>query len=148
MKKYNIIILLLFVCILLGSGSCENREGQYYITIQNNSDKEVIFMGSTHSSVTQDTQCIKPTTNFEYVDFIYSNTIKPFSSKKKEIDRLVEHMQTYNLTWSLGIFNRIDMDTMSCEEFKQKYPLKKEWQATLADMEACSWTLVYTPEEE
>jgi hypothetical protein len=36
---------------------------------------------------------------------------------------------------------------MSCEEFKQKYPIKKEWGVTLVDMEARDWTLVYTPEE-
>ena len=50
-------------------------------------------------------------------------------------------------TMYLGVFNRIDIDTMSCEEFEKTFPLKKEWKVTLADMEACDWTLVYTSEE-
>lgn len=52
-----------------------------------------------------------------------------------------------NDTLYIGVFCRKDIDTMSCEEFKQKFPLKKEWKVTLADMQACDWTLVYTPED-
>ena len=61
---------------------------------------------------------------------------------------IVNTLQTNpNFMWSLGVFNRIDIDTMSCEEFEQKFPLKKEWKVTLADMQACDWTLVYEPKE-
>ncbi len=148
MNKYA-FILLLSILTLIHSASCERKTDKFSITIVNHSDKEIIFIGSVYSSVAQDTGCIKPTTRLEYGDFIYSNMIKPYSSKKIGIDGLVEHMQTYPdiiKWWSLGIFNRIDMDTMSCEEFEEKYPLKKEWKVTLADMQACDWTLVYEPD--
>jgi hypothetical protein len=140
-------VLLIFISFLFCNGGCEERKEQYYLIIQNNSDKEIVFTGSGYSSVSQDTQCIKPLIKFEYENFIYSAMIKPYSSKKMGIDMIIEQMQKYNLAWSLGIFNRIDMDTMPCEEFKQKYPLKHEWKVTLADMEACDWILVYPPKE-
>ena len=40
MKNSN-FILLLFVFILFCSGSCESPQSQYFITIQNDSDKEI-----------------------------------------------------------------------------------------------------------
>jgi len=147
MNKYR-FILLIFISALFCSGSCERQEQQYFITIQNNSDKEIIYQGSLYSSMTLDTMCFKPMMKSEYQDFIYYRVIKPYSSRKIEIDLIVNNLQNNpNVIWSLGIFNRIDIDTMSCEEFKRKFPLKKEWKVTLADMQACDWTLVYTPED-
>ncbi|MDR1180637.1 MAG: hypothetical protein LBL13_01470 [Bacteroidales bacterium] len=147
MKKYK-FSLLIFIFVFFCNGSCKEKMGEYFITIQNNSDKEIICIGLMNISVAQDSLCIKPTTKFEYEDFIYNNMIKPYSSRKIEIDMIVKEMQIYpDIVWYIGVFNRIDMDTMSCEEFKQKYPIKKEWQITLADMEAVNWTLVYTSEE-
>ena len=147
MKPYQYIPFILLLVLFVNSG-CEYKEGHRFI-IQNNSDLEIIPIFDRYYSISQRPVCVKPDTRIEYGDFIYSNMIKPYSSKKIGIDGLVEHMQTYPdiiKWWSLGIFNRIDMDTMSCEEFKEKYPLKKEWKVTLADMQACDWTLVYEPD--
>lgn len=147
MNKYT-LILLIFISALFCCISCESQEKHFFITIQNNTDKEIVYQGSLHSSIALDTMCFKPMTKKEYEDFIYSRLIKPYSSKKIEIDMIVNNMEANpDIVWSLGIFNRIDIDTMSCEEFKQVFPLKKEWKVTLADMQACDWTLVYTPED-
>jgi len=148
MKTSKFILLLIFAFVLFCGGSCEKKEGQYFITIQNNSDKEIIFTLDLYSSISQDTMCFGTMITKEYKNLIRNFMIKPNSSKKKEIDLIVEDIQKYpDFKLSIGIFNRIDVDTMSCEEFKQNYPLKKEWSLTLADMEACDWTLVYTPDE-
>ncbi|OJX83230.1 MAG: hypothetical protein BGP01_06965 [Paludibacter sp. 47-17] len=147
MNKYR-FILLIFITALFCNGSCERRENQYFITIQNNSDKEIIYQGSLYSSIALDTMCFKPMSNMEYQELIYRCLIKPYSSRKIEIDMIFNTLQTNpNIMWSLGVFNRIDIDTMSCEEFERAFPLKKEWVVTLADMEANDWTLVYTPED-
>ncbi|GHS89448.1 hypothetical protein FACS1894201_10820 [Bacteroidia bacterium] len=152
MKTYK-FILLIFISVLFCSGSsCERQEYQYYITIKNNSDKEIICLGmicnptiSDRTSIAQDTMCLKRQGR-AYRNFIRDKMIKPYSSKKDGADLTVKHLQTYPvLVWYIGVFNRIDIDTMSCEEFEQKYPLKQEWKVTLADMEACDWTLVYAP---
>jgi len=50
--------------------------------------------------------------------------------------------------WSIGIFDWDDVDKMSCEEFERVYPIKKVWDLTLEELEACNWTLVYSPGEE
>ena len=144
MKNSN-FILLLFVFILFCSGSCESPQSQYFITIQNDSDKEILFQGALYFSVAQDTTCfINSMTKMEYQNFIHYRLIKPHESRKIEIDYIVKELKNNpNMIWSLGIFNRIDVDTLSCEEFKHKFPLKKEWKVTVADMEEDNWTLVY-----
>jgi hypothetical protein len=87
---------------------------------------------------------MKPPTTSEYKDLIRSNMVSPYSNKNFEGRRLGEDIiNRPNDTLYIGVFNRIDMDNMSCDEFKHKYPLQHEWKVTLADMEACDWTLVY-----
>ena len=145
MNKYTFMIPLL-IFALFYNGSCERQEeGQPFI-IQNDSDKEIIADFSRYVTISQDTVCIKPVTKSEYDDFIRSNMIKSHSNKNFErfSNFILKNPQD---TLYIGVFYRVDMDTMPCDEFKQKYPLKKEWKVTLADMEACDWTLVYTPEE-
>ncbi|MDR3340799.1 MAG: hypothetical protein LBT25_12055 [Candidatus Symbiothrix sp.] len=46
-------------------------------------------------------------------------------------------------TLYIGVVYRIDMDTMSCEEFKEKYPIKKIWKLTKADAESANWMVTY-----
>lgn len=147
MNKYR-YILLIFITALFCNGSCGSQENQYFIIIQNNSDKEIIYQGSLYSSIALDTMCFKPMSKMEYQELIYLCLIKPYSSRKIGIDLIINTLQTNpNFMWSLGIFNRMDVDTMTCEEFKRKFPLKHEWKVTLKDMVANNWTLVYPPED-
>ena len=139
MKRYNIISSL-FVFTLFCSGSCENRIEQRFI-IQNNSEQEIVVIYSTFTI--NSPVCLKGNdTKQEYVDFIYHNAIKPNSDKNITGlgGLMIANLQD---TTYIYVFNRLDMDTMSCDEFKLKYPLKKEWKVTLADMEEDNWTLVY-----
>ena len=139
MKRYNIISSL-FVFTLFCSGSCENRIEQRFI-IQNNSEQEIVVIYSTFTI--NSPLCLKGNdTKQEYVDFIYHNAIKPNSDKNITGlgGLMIANLQD---TTYIYVFNRLDMDTMSCDEFKLKYPLKKEWKVTVADMEEDNWTLVY-----
>ena len=162
MKKYNFIILV-FISVLFINGSCEETTDKYYITIQNNSDKEIVFISATYTtasvntSMAQNTFCLKLPEKMYYSSFIRDFVIKPYSSKKKGMDMTVKHMQTYSdvvLWWSVGVFYLEDFAgaNESCEELKlkQKYSLKKEWQITLEDILNApdfNLVLVYTPEE-
>ena len=145
MKPYKYIPFILFFALFV-NGSCEYKEGHRFI-IQNNSDLEIISIFDMYYSISQRPVCVKPDTRIEYGDFIYHSAIKPYSSKNFERTRAAEYLMSHTTdTIYIGVFNRIDIDTMSCEEFKEKYPLKKEWKVTLADMQACDWTLVYEPD--
>ena len=148
MKKYNFILLVL-IFVFFCSGSCKEKVDKYTIIIRNNSNKEIIFLWSLHSSVAQKPTCLTGGTKREYENLIESFMIRPYSNKKEGIDLFVESMQTYpNVVLSIGIFYREDIDAMSCEEFVQVYPLKKEWQVTLSDiLNAPDYNLVleYTP---
>jgi len=147
MMKTQKFILLVFVFVLFCSGSCEREEWQRFI-IQNNSDMEIIVVFNVHNSIDYP-QCIinrTKMTRMEYQNFIYDNRIVPHSNRdfgRRFRITLNELQESVIDTLYVGAFYRIDIDTMSCEEFKQKYPLKKEWILTLADMEAVNWTLVY-----
>ena len=84
----------------------------------------------------------------EYEEFIYDFMISPHSSRMIGVDGAIEIMKEDPVrSLSLGVFNRTDVDTMSCERFKQVYPLKKEWVLTLDDLLSGNLTIVYTPEE-
>lgn len=147
MKKYNLILLAFLFIIFYGS-SCEEKKGQYFI-IQNNSDMEIIIVFSRFKSMLEP-HCMSSTTltTMEYQKFVRNSTIKPHSNRNFEERNLKESLTKHpNDTLYIGVFNRIDVDTMSCEEFEQEFPLKKEWKVTLADMQAVNWTLVYTAEE-
>ena len=158
MKKYKFILLALLLTLLCSNG-CEDRIDKYSVTIQNNSNKEMICIGmvytshSVHSSLLEDTSCIIVSGKFGYSNFIDDFMINPYSSRKFGMDHMVESMQTYpdpKHLYCLGVFNRIDMDTMTCEEFEQHYPLKKEWKITLADIIGApdfNLVLEYTPDE-
>ena len=146
MKPYN-YILLIFVFALSVNGSCEHQEeGQRFI-IQNNSEQEIIIAYGSFP-IPRESNCLKSGAKFEYEALIRDRMIKPHSSKNFERMRLGESLISRpNDTLYIEVFYRADIDTMSCEEFEQKFPLKKEWKVTLADMQAADWTLVYTPEE-
>jgi len=145
MKKYN-SILLLFAFILFCNGSCEDKEKQSLI-IQNNSDKEII-VNCVSSSYFNNPIClsVKGLSGREYENYIYYKSIKPHSSKNM-VNIAASILNKPNDTTYIWVFNRIDLDTMSCDEYNKFFPLKKEWKVTMADMEACNWTLEYTPKE-
>jgi len=144
MKTYKFILLALSF-FLFCSSSCENPKAQHFITIQNNSDKEIIINNGWFP-IPRESNCLKSGARFEYEDLIRDRMIKPHSNKTFERDGWDEDMFcNTNDTLYIEVFYRTDVDRMSCEEFEKTFPLKKEWKVTLADMEACDWTLVYTP---
>ena len=153
MSKYRTFqgLFLILTSMSLCSGSCERQvEDQYFIMLLNNSDQEIIYQGGCVLSMSRDTFCYSKTVMMrsEYEEFIYDFMISPHSSRMIGVDGAIEIMKEDPVrSLSLGVFNRTDVDTMSCERFKQVYPLKKEWVLTLDDLLSGNLTIVYTPEE-
>lgn len=76
------------------------------------------------------------------------SVIKPYDVSVRGVDSISEYLHAYpDAIWSIGVFYWEDVDKMSCEEFMRVYPLKQCWELTFEDLEACNWTLVYSPEE-
>ena len=147
--KPSTYILLTFVLALFVNSKCEYQEGQRLI-IRNNSEQEIIIVYSWVREIPRELGCLSPTTMapFEYRNLINNMMIKPHSSRNFERIRLGDNViSSPNDTLYIGVFYRADIDAMSCEEFEQVFPLKKEWKVTLVDMQAADWNLVYTPEE-
>ncbi len=82
----------------------------------------------------------------EYKEILWDTRIKPHSSR--DIEHWGNWMYDYPDTTFFGIFNTIDLDTMSLEEFKSKFPIKHEFKVTLQDMIDRDWTLIYPPSEK
>lgn len=140
-------IMLLFVVLLLCGNSCEEKEDKYIVTIQNQSNEELIYQGSTYETSLADTIfCLKPDGKRSRQN-MFRNSIKPHSYKRIGIDFLVNDLRENGVKWSLFLFDIMDVDTMTCEEFARKYPLKKMWTLTWDELEACDWTLMYTSED-
>jgi hypothetical protein len=142
MKTYK-FVLLIFISFLFCNGSCEHEEGQRF-TIQNNSSEKIVpaFAYFPMDSINI---CIKPTNKFERAA-LERVTILANSSQRQEgvASIFINRPQD---TLYVHIYNRIDIDNMSCEEFNRERPILKSWAITKADAEAMNWILVYSPKE-
>ena len=153
MREYytSRVCILIITSIFLCGASCEGPvEDQNSIILLNNSDQEIVYQGGCVLSMSRDTFCYTRAVMMksEYEEFLYDFMISPHSSRKIGVDGVIEIMtEDPGQSLSIGVFNRTDLDTMSCERFKQVYPLKKEWVLNLDDLLSGDLTLVYTPEE-
>ena len=88
-------------------------------------------------------------TKSEYRDLIYFWGISPHSSKNIHQFEWGEYLLSNPAdTMIIRIFDRLDADTLTCDEFNNIYPLKHEFKVTLEDMINCDWTLYYPLEKE
>ena len=130
MKKYIKYILLLF-CFF----SCEKeKEEQYKLYIINNSSETIV---SAYSGAYRDDYCIKIEA---WEPPLKGVAPKTTSYEKGKGGYIANRLQD---TTYISIFNKMDVDTMSCEEFIRKHPIKKLFAVTKAGMEEMNWTLVY-----
>lgn len=147
----NKTFLYLFFFAFLSVLSCnEEIEGVDAIKIINNSDDDIVFFNN-HESFYNDKLVGGEKgggTTREYKDFlrdrcIPSHSVKYFDHWRKYIN------ERYKVdTLFLAIFNKLDHDTLSRDEFSSKYPIKYEYKVTLQDMIDCDWTLVYPPDDQ
>ena len=145
MKVYkNPLILLLFVLPLFISGNCKHNEEHPSFIIKDESDKEIVVQFSLYGPISQDTCCMKPQTTYEYSELRQSKVVFPNSEKCfEEMAELMTHHPADTLY--IGVFYLDDIETMSCDEFEQLFPIQKEWGMTLPQLEENLWTLHYIP---
>lgn len=139
-KKILILIIPIF-CF----GACRNNEENGQILfIQNHSNYHIVPIFAYYKSMDNRDICIKPTNKFQMAD-LEDVTIPPSSSKTQKgiANFFIDHPSD---TLYVYIYNRIDIDNMSCEEFNSERPIQKSWAITKADIEAVNWTLVYEPD--
>ena len=153
MRTYD-FILLVFVIVLFNNSSCERdyhsltKNNQYSLTVKNNSAETILF--EYHLNAQLDSFCFKTenTTKMEFRTLVYELYVNPFSTRDFGIDFIIRKLQAEaNATWTVQVFHLSDIETMPCEEFNQKPPIKKEKIFTLADFPDLetrnNWTFVY-----
>ena len=126
--------------------SCRDKTTDFVIV--NNSDYDIIPVHNGVSLYVDSIYDYHPEiqSKSEYKRLINVGCIQSHSSKS--IDRWNDMMYDYfkDDTLYIGIFSRLDFDTLSLSDFKKKYPIKHEFKVTLQDMIDMEWTLVYPPE--
>lgn len=144
MKIRNIILGLIIPIFCFGTCRYEDDINQNLV-IQNNSDYHIVPRFAFFSFPNDRYICLKPDNDIHRRE-LKDATISPDSSKKQkgQASSLINNPQD---TLYVYIFHRIDIDTMSCEEFNEKRPVQEVWKITKADADALNWTLVYDPTE-
>ena len=126
--------------------SCRDKTTDFVIV--NNSDYDIIPVHNGVSLYVDSIYDYHPEiqSKSEYKRITNVGCIQSHSSKS--IDRWNDMMSDYfkDDTLYIGIFSRLDFDTLSLSDFKKKYPIKHEFKVTLQDMIDMEWTLVYPPE--
>ena len=147
----NKTLFYLFLFSSLSVSSCNEKiEGVDAVKIINNSDDDIMVFISDVSFYNHMLIGGPKEEGFatkEYKDIlrekcISSHSFKYFDHLRKYIN---ESHKTDTLFWA--IFNMLDYDTLSRDEFKSKYPIKYEYKVTLQDMINCDWTLIYPPND-
>ena len=140
-------IYLIFLAFFSVSSCNEKIEGVDAIKIINDSDDDIVVFISSESFFNH--MLIggpkEGYTNREYKDLlrdicIPSHSVKYFDHWRKYMN---ENYKTDTLYWA--IFNMLDYDTLSRDEFKSKYPIKYEYKVTLQNMIDTDWILIYPP---
>ena len=140
--KMKIIILSMLLISTFFAETCVKKEEGQSLIIQNNSNEKIIpYVACIHPTLDKDPGCLKPSGKFERSDYLDGQILPKSSKKFEEIGSLfINHPLD---TMYIYLYNCIDIDNMSCEEFRQKNPIQKRWAVTKSDVEACNWTLVY-----
>ena len=131
--------------MIISVSGCRKNNDQFYIV--NNSDETIIPVHNGMSLLKNPIYSFHPEkcSSREYSEFLWDR-ISPHSSR--DLSHFHQFLNnTPDDTLYIGIFNLCDIDTMSLEEFKIKYPIKHEYKITLQDMIDNNWTLVYPPSE-
>ena len=140
--KRTILLLIIAVYVFV---NCTSKTWRFVIV--NKSDEEVVAFHNRTSFLKDSMDLVHPDkwSRRDYSDFL-RRSIPPNSSKRMEYWE--DFLQEWpNDTLFIGLFNRVDLDTMTLFEFKTKYPIKHEFKVILQDMINCDWTLVYPPDE-
>jgi hypothetical protein len=144
MKRYNFKnVIIIFAITIFCFGTCRNEEEGQSLIVHNNSSKDVVpscaffpLMDKTPAPT-----CIELGTKVKRATL--DRVQIPANSSKKINGAATVLIERPQDTLYIYLYNRIDVDKMSCEEFKQKNPIQKRWAITKTDAEAMNWTLEY-----
>ena len=144
MKAYKTYLVFLFVLPLLINNNCKHDEERPSFIIKNESDKEIVIQFSLYGPISHDPCCMKPNSSFEYSELLHTKVVFPNSETNFY---WIGEMMTQHTSDTLyvGAFYLDDIVSLSCEEFEQLFPLKKEWNLTFSQLENLDWTLNYKP---
>ena len=145
----NRSILFISIVLSLFFISCfDDSKDSDSFKFVNNSDDDIMFVYGKVSHYTR--KMIRPyrETSSEYNNLLRNGCIPAHSYKHFDYMKKMVYEAFESDTLFIAVFNLLDYDTLSTEEFDNKYPIKHEYQVTLQDLIDCDWTLVFPPDEQ
>lgn len=140
---------LFTVLLMTGLMSCitESIHSDSIKIVNNSNEDIVVFYGreSYYESLLIGGPREGNLTNREYRDFLRERCITAHSSKQLDDLRTYIKETFISDTLYMSVFNLMDYDTLSREEFKIIYPIKHEYKITLQYMLNQDWTIIYPP---
>lgn len=142
----NKSILPIFIILSLFFISCfDDSKDSDSFKIVNDSDDDIVFFYDKVSHYSH--KVIRPIreTSSEYKNLLRNGCIPAHSYKHFDYMKKMVYRTFESDTLFIAVFNLLDYDTLSTEEFDNKYPIKHEYQVTLQDLIDCDWTLFFPP---
>lgn len=142
----NKSILPIFIILNLFFISCfDDSKDSDSFKIVNDSDDDIVFFYDKESLYSH--KVIRPIreTSSEYKNLLRNGCIPAHSYKQFDYMKKMVYRTFESDTLFIAVFNLLDYDTLSTEEFDNKYPIKHEYQVTLQDLIDCDWTLFFPP---
>lgn len=125
-------IAYIFFSLFLFVGCHDYQEIPF--AIRNNSEGDIIVRLSTFQIPPE---CFKPFSPENYKRYIIGHAISPNTSRT--FQALTEPLDTL----FVEVYHRADFDTLDCETFVQRYPIKRLWLVTHAKLDSVNWILAY-----
>ena len=146
----NKTLFYLFLFSFLSVSSCCENVNVDAFKIVNNTDDDILFFYdkvSHYKFKVIGGPLEEGGTTWEYKHLLKNACISAHSYKYFDYMKPMFYRAFESDTLYIAIFNMLDYDTLSRDEFKSKYPIKYEYKVTLQDMIDCDWTLIYPPND-
>lgn len=143
------MVLSLFLLVMFFVSSCGENENVDAFKIVNNTDDDILFFydKDSHYKYKVIGGPLEGGTTWEYKQLLRNACISAHSYKYFDYMKPMFYRAFESDTLYIAIFNMLDYDTLSRDEFKSKYPIKYEYMVTLQDMIDRDWTLFYPPND-
>ena len=143
MKKISLYVLILITVVQCRK---ESEDCHFFITVKNNSDKEIIFLSSADISYLNNEICNINGSNIKKIQSGKNIKYQPY-----HFSECIENVVKVNDNNLLSYLHIIDAHNYSisnfpCEEFEERNTILRTYILTLEDLERLNYTINY-PED-
>ena len=139
---------IIYLLIILGFIQCrkESDDCHFFVTIKNNSDKEIIFFTSAEISYLNTESCKINEPNIKYITSSEETRYQPYPYPDCIERAIIIDRDTLISNLYIVDINKYTTETFPCSEFKERNKILRTYVLTLEDLERMDYTINY-PED-